>query len=103
MLDPLRRQRTVLDECAAIETVVCLLNTRFLFSTGYETLEFVAVFFWAIRKRVCQLITQPCQATLYRVICTINNAAREVMRQKWRVTTRGHQRPQASRPLILTH
>lgn len=48
-MDPLRRQRTVLDECAAIETVVCLLNTLFLFST---TLEFVAVFFLG-NKETC--------------------------------------------------
>lgn len=35
MLYPLRRQRAGVDRCAAIETMVSLLNNLFLFSIRY--------------------------------------------------------------------
>lgn len=41
MLDPSRRQRARLDRCTAIETMVCLLYTLFLFSIRYAALEFI--------------------------------------------------------------
>lgn len=54
------------DGCAAIETMVYLLNTLFLFSIRYATLEFIPICSWffrwfassvdEMRKRVCQLI-----------------------------------------------